>query len=89
MSGQPSGVAVEEEHFESLLDQVRELHRLADKLTRSPRLNEHVRARLSWTDPPTLPTEQRELADEVVEALSTPRLTPSQLHRLQRAFFGR
>jgi hypothetical protein len=80
---------VDEEHFESLLDQVRELHRLADKLTRSPRLNEHVRARLSWADPPTLPTEQRELADEVVEALSTPRLTPSQLHRLQRAFFGR
>jgi len=45
---------------------------------------------MSWDrNPPTLPPEQRKLADEALEALSTPRLSSSQARVLQRAFFGR
>jgi hypothetical protein len=76
--------------FESLLDQVRELHRRTDELTRSkPRLHEHIRARLSWEVPPSVPSNQRELADEVVAALDAPRLTSAQSRRLWQMYFGR
>jgi hypothetical protein len=85
-----AGVAVEGAQFQSLLEQVRELHRLADELTHSPRLHAHVRARLSWsTDVPSLPPDQLTLADEVVEMLGSPRLSSSQARELERAFFGR
>ena len=80
---------IDDEQFQSLLEQVRELHHLADELTRSRRLHENVRARLTWTDPPPLPGEQRKLADEVVETLTKPRLSSSQSRQLQRTFFGR
>jgi hypothetical protein len=84
-------VPVDDEQFQSLLEQVRDLHRLADEVTReSSRLRANVQARLSWErDPPTLPPTQREIADEVVEILSKPRLSSSQVRQLQRAFFGR
>ncbi len=83
-------VPVDDTQFESLLEQVRELHQLADELTRSSstRIHANVRARLSWNQPPTLPPEQTRLADEVVEVLGLARLSPSQARQLQRAFFG-
>ncbi len=82
---------IDEEAFQSLLEQVRELHRLADEITlESNRLHANVRARLSWDrDAPPLPPEQRKIADEAVDALSTPRLSSAQSRLLQRAFFGR
>ena len=82
-------VPVEDEQFQSLLEQVRELHELADQLTRSPRLNEHIRARLNWETPPPVPVNQMKFAEQVVEVLTTPRLTSQQALELHRAFFGR
>jgi hypothetical protein len=84
-------VPVDDAQFQSLLEQVRELHRLADEVTReTTRIHANVRARLAWErDPPTLPPTQRVIADEVVEILAKPRLSSSQSRRLQRAFFGR
>ena len=83
---------VDDVQFQSLLEQVRDLHRLADEISREKvRFDAHVRARLSWDDrnAPPLPSGQRDLADEVVDALSKPRLSPSQSRQLYRAFFGR
>jgi hypothetical protein len=89
-TSQPSSGGVDGQQFESLLEQVQELHRVADELTRSPRLHDHVRARLTWNrDVPSVPKEQRELADEVVEILGMPRLSPAQAGQLQKAFFRR
>jgi len=69
---------------------VRDLHRRTDELTRSKtRVHENIRARLSWNVAPSLPTAQREIADEVVEALTQPRLSTSQSRLLYRAYFGR
>lgn len=83
-------MGVEDETFETLLEQVRDLHRRTDEITRSTsRVHEHVRARLSWTDPPPLPTDQRELADEVVNTLDNPRLSSAQSRKLWRAYFDR
>jgi hypothetical protein len=83
-------VGVEEEVFETLLEQVRELHRRTDELTRAkPRIHENIRARLSWNDPPSLPPNQRGLADEVVKALDSPRLSSLQSRKLWRAYFDR
>jgi hypothetical protein len=42
---------------------------------------------MNWSPAPSLPTEQRKLADEVVEALETPRLSSSQSRQLHRAYF--
>ena len=85
-------VPVDEEKFESLLDQVRDLHRLADEVTRErSRFDAHVQARLHWDDrnAPVLPAGQRDLADQAVEALSKPHLSSSQSRQLYRAFFRR
>jgi hypothetical protein len=85
-------VPIDDETFESLLDQVRDLHRLADEATRErARFDAYVQARLRWDDRNdiSLPTGQRDLADEAVEALSKPRLSSSQSRRLYRAFFRR
>lgn len=82
-------LAVDDDVFQTLLEQVRELHRRTDEITRSrTRVHENIRARLSWNDPPSLPSEQRKLADEVVDALDTPRLSSAQSRRLWRAYFG-
>jgi hypothetical protein len=77
--------------FQTLLEQVRELHKLADELTpSSTRIHANVRARLNWDpQPPVLPPEQTKLADEVVEVLAKPRLSSLQSRQLQRAFFGK
>jgi hypothetical protein len=76
--------------FQTLLDQVRELHRRTDELTRSKtRVHENIRARLSWNVAPILPEDQRQLADEVVDALSRPRLSTTQSRQLYKAYFGR
>ena len=81
---------IDDEVFQTLLEQVRELHRRTDELTRSrSRVHENVRARLSWNVPPGLPSEQRELADEVVDALSAPKLSTYQSRQLYKAYFGR
>ena len=83
---------VDDDQFQSLLEQVQELHRVADEISREKvRFDAHVRARLSWDDrnAPPLPREQRDLADEVVELLSKPRLSSSQSRQLHRVFFGR
>jgi hypothetical protein len=83
-------VPVDDETFQSLLEQVRDLHRIADELTRSPRLHDHVRARLTWSrDVPPVPPEQRRLADEVVDVLGSRRLSATQSRKLHRAFFRR
>lgn len=83
-------LAIDDEVFQTLLEQVREMHRRTDELTRSKtRMHDNVRARLSWKVPPSLPSEQRKVADEVVEALDTPRLSSSQSRQLWRAYFGR
>ena len=84
-------MGISDEHFETLLEQVRDLHRLADEVTRErARIDANVRARLSWgRDVPPLPPEQRKVADEAVEALSKSRLSSSQSRQLHRAFFGR
>ena len=83
-------MAIDDEVFQTLLEQVRELHRRTDEITRSKwMVQENVRARLSWNDPPSLPRDQRALADEAVEALDTPRLSSSQSRKLWRAYFGR
>jgi hypothetical protein len=82
---------LDEAEFESLLDQVRDLHRRTDEITRSTsRLHEHIRSQLRWErTPPTVPPEQRVLAEQVVEALSKPRLSSSQARRLYETYFGR
>ena len=82
---------LDEAEFESLLDQVRDLHRRTDEITRSKsRLHEHIRSQLRWErTPATVPPEQRFLAEQVVEALSKPRLSTSQARRLYEAYFGR
>lgn len=83
-------MGVDDEVFVTLLEQVRELHRRTDELTRSKtRVHEHIRARLSWNVPPSLPSEQTRLADEVVDALVTPRLSTVQSRQLWRAYFGK
>jgi hypothetical protein len=81
---------LDEAEFESLLDQVRDLHRRTDEITRSKtRMHEHIRSQLRWErDPPTLPSEQRALAERVVEILSKPRLSSSQARRLYDTYFG-
>jgi hypothetical protein len=84
-------VPIDDAEFEALLEQVRELHQLADELTRSSALiHANVRARLTWShEAPTLPPDQSKVADEVLEALAKPRLSSSQARALQRAFFGK
>jgi hypothetical protein len=83
-------VALDDLQFESLLEQVRELHRLADEITHSARLREHIYARLEWSrDVPVIPDDQTKIADEVVDALKTPRLSSTQARRLHGAFFER
>jgi hypothetical protein len=85
-------VPIDGVEFQSLLEQVRELHQLADELAHSrARLHANVRARLTWSEeaPPALPPDQGKLADEVLEVLEKPQLSSSQARELQRAFFGR
>ncbi len=83
-------MAIDDELFQTLLEQVRELHRRTDELTRTKsRLHENVRARLNWSPAPSLPEAQREIADEVVEVLNRPRLSHSQSRELYRSYFGR
>ena len=87
---QRSGAFSTRRTFQSLLEQVRELHRLADEVTRErARFDAYVQARLRWDDrkAPVLPAAQRDLADEAVEALSKPRLSSVQSRQLYRAFF--
>jgi len=88
-----SVVPIDDVEFQSLLEQVRELHQLADELTHSSaRIHANVRARLNWSEDapaPTLPPDQGKLADEVLEVLEKRRLSSSQARQLQRAFFGK
>jgi hypothetical protein len=83
---------VDDTQFQTLLEQVRDLHRLADEISpEKSSFHAYVRARLSWEDrnAPPLPRAQRDLADEIVDVLSKPRLSSSQSRQLYRAFFGR
>ena len=58
-------LAIDDEVFQTLLEQVREMHRRTDEITSSKtRMHDHIRARLSWNDPPTLPSAQRDLAGD-------------------------
>ncbi len=83
-------MALDDEVFQTLLEQVRELHRRTDEITSSKtRMHDHIRARLSWNDPPSLPSAQRDLADEVVEALGNARPSTVQSRQLWRAYFGK
>jgi hypothetical protein len=80
---------VDDEMFQALLDRVRSLHSRTGRLTRSTsRIHDNIRARLSWNVAPTLPDDQRRLADEVVEMLGWPRLAPSQSRQLYDTYFG-
>jgi hypothetical protein len=85
------GPVMDDDPFQTLIEQVRDLHRRTDELNRSKarRVHDNVRARLSWNAPPSLPADQRNLADEVVTALSTPRLSSAQSRRLWRTYFGK
>ena len=82
---------MDDEPFQTLLEQVRDLHRRTDELNRSKArsVHESIRAQLSWKTPSSLPRDQRNLADEVVEALTTPRLSSAQSRQLWRAYFGK
>jgi hypothetical protein len=83
-------LSINDDVFQTLLEQVRELNRRTDEITRSrTKVHDNIRARLSWNDPPSLPSDQRELADKVVEALATPRLSTVQSQQLWRAYFGK
>jgi hypothetical protein len=83
-------VAIDDDVFQTLLEQVQELHRRTDETARSKWIvQENVRARLSWNDPPSLQPDERKLADEVVNALDTPRLSSSQSRKLWRTYFGK
>ncbi len=83
-------MALDEEVFQTLLEQVRQLHDRTDELSRSrSRIHENIRARLSWNVAPPLPDDQRKLADDVVSALDTPRLSSSQSRQLYHAYFGK
>ena len=82
---------MDDEPFQTLLEQIQDLHRRTDELNRSKArsVHESIRAQLSWKSPSSLPRDQRDLADEVVEALSTPRLSSVQSRQLWRAYFGK
>ena len=81
-------MALDDAVFQTLLQQVRELHERTDQMSRSrSRIHENVRARLTWNVPPPLPDDQRNLADEVVSALDTPRLSSAQSRQLYQAYF--
>jgi len=82
---------MDDDPFQTLIEQVRDLRRRTDELNRSKaqRVHENVRARLSWNSAPSLPVDQRNLADEVVEALSTPRLSSAQSRHVWKAYFGK
>jgi hypothetical protein len=84
-------VPIDDGEFQSLLEQVRELHRLAEEITReTTRIHAYVRAGLSWErSAPPLPPEQRKVADDAVAVLSKRQLSPSQFRQLQRDFFGK
>ena len=63
-------------------------NQLADELTHTPRIHTNVRARLyAYPDPPSLPQQQRELADEIIELIKDRRLSARQAGQLERAFF--
>jgi hypothetical protein len=73
--------AMDDEMFQSLLEQVRDLHDRTDQLTRSKsRIHENIRARLSWNVAPSLPDDQWRLADEVVEVLGWPMVRDARSH---------
>ena len=82
---------MDSEPFQTLLEQVQDLHRRTDELNRSRARSVHdsIRAQLSWKTPPSLPRDQRNLADDVVEALSTRRLSSAQSRQLWQAYFGK
>lgn len=83
-------MGVDDEVFQTLLEQVQELHRRTDEITRSKaRVHDHIRARLTWSDPPSIPLQQRELADQVVDVLGEVRLSTLQSKRLWREYFGK
>ena len=64
-------MAIDDEVFQTLLEQIRELHRRTDEITSSKtRMHDHIRDRLSWNDPPSLLRPQRDVADEVIEVLA-------------------
>ncbi len=77
--------------FQTLLEHVQDLHRCTDELNRSKARSVHdsIRAQLNWKTPPSLPRDQRNLADDVVEALGTPRLSSAQSRQLWQAYFGK
>jgi hypothetical protein len=83
-------VAIDDDVFQTLLEQVREMHRRTDEITSSKnRMHDHIRARLSWNDPPSLPSAQRDLADEVIEVLGNTRTSSAQSRQLWRAYFSK
>ncbi len=82
---------MDNEPFQTLLEQVLDLHRRTDELNRSKArsVHESIRSQLNWNTPASLPRDQRNLADEVVEALTKPRLSTAQSRQLWRAYFGK
>ena len=82
-------MAIDDAPFQSLLEQVRELHRLSDELTRqNTRIHANVRARLYWNPKvPDVPAGQEALADEIHELLGNSRLSAQQAAQLEREYF--
>ena len=53
-------MAIDDELIQTLLEQARELRRRTDEITSSKtRMHDHIRARLRWNDPPSLPSAPR------------------------------
>jgi hypothetical protein len=84
-------VAVPDDEFETMLARARSFRRRVAELgsVSGPVIEQHVRERLRWRPTTsTLPPAQGELAEEIIELIEAPRLSPQQTSRLEREFFG-
>lgn len=84
-------VPVPDDEFETMLARAKSFRRRVDEIgsVSGPVIVGNVRDRLRWrADVETLPPAQGELADEILELLANPSLSPQQAHQLERAFFG-
>jgi hypothetical protein len=86
----PSGVAIDDITFHSILSQAHELHaRITQFAISGPGIERAVRERLqSKTQWLELSPAQEKLVVEILELLQDPRLSSWQAHELQSAFFG-
>ena len=83
-----AAVTVDSGNFEAMLGHACEFHEQVEALGMScDRIRAHVHGRLHWHLAPELPPGQAKLADEILELLENPLLSPWQTHELEWAFF--